>query len=29
MVIPNMSALDLSNAIHSKAVSCREVTLAF
>lgn len=29
MVIPNMSALDLSQAIHSKAVSCREVTLAY
>ena len=29
MVIPNMSALDLSQAIHSKAVSCREVMLAF
>ena len=29
MVIPNMSALDLSNAIHSKAVSCREVMQAY
>lgn len=29
MVIPNLSALDLSQAIHSRAVSCREVTLAF
>ena len=29
MVIPNMSALDLSKAIHSKQVSCREVMLAF
>ena len=29
MVIPNMSAVDLSQAIHSKAVSCREVTLAY
>ncbi|MGB4020855.1 MAG: amidase [Limnohabitans sp.] len=29
MVIPNMSALDLSQAIHSKAVSCREVALAY
>ena len=29
MVIPNMSALDLSKAIHTKQVSCREVMLAF
>lgn len=29
MVIPNMSALALSKAIHSKQVSCREVMLAF
>ncbi len=29
MVIPNMSALDLSKAIHSKQVSCREVMLAY
>ncbi|MEY4077873.1 MAG: Acylamidase, partial [Pseudomonadota bacterium] len=29
MVIPNMPALDLSKAIHSKQVSCREVMLAF
>ncbi len=29
MVIPNMSALALSTAIHKKQVSCREVTLAF
>lgn len=29
MVIPNMSALDLSQAIHNKAVSCREVALAY
>ncbi len=29
LVIPNMSAVDLSQAIHSKAVSCREVSLAY
>ncbi len=29
MVIPNMSALALSQAIHSKQVSCREVMLAY
>jgi amidase len=29
MVIPNMSALALSQAIHSKQVSCREVMQAF
>jgi amidase len=29
MVIPNMSALDLSKAIHTKQVSCREVMQAF
>ena len=29
MVIPNMSALALSKAIHSKQVSCREVMQAY
>ena len=29
MVIPNMSALALSKAIHNKQVSCREVMLAY
>jgi amidase len=29
MVIPNMSALDLSHAIHSKQVSCREVMTSY
>ena len=29
MVIPNMSALDLSQAIHRKQVSCREVMTSY
>ena len=29
MVIPNMTALELSQAIHTKSLSCREVSLAF